>query len=156
MNQYNAHVDTDLVISVSMSLNISENEVLGFFDGVLEEMHKCDPNFTRKPYSKKTDSDGKIQEKVWILRGYYPGTGIFFRVTLIESKPYYSNDSMFFTKIVACYPTKKRSIPIDSKEVRTYIAENALLDAPIPRLELKPQRLFTPKGMKPFRLMKRK
>ena len=156
MNQYNCHVDTDLVISVACTLGISENEVLGFFDGVLEQMHTCPPNFTRKPYTKKLDSTAMLEDKVWILRGYYPGTGIFFRVTLIESKPAWMDEWSIHASVKACYPTKKRSIPIDSKEVRKYMAENALLGEPVPRIELKPQRLFTPKGMKPFRLNNRK
>lgn len=156
MNQYNCHVDTDLVIAIAFSLNISENEVLGFFDGVAEQMHACDPNFTRKPYTKKMDAGGKITDKVWILRGYYPGTGIFFRVTLIESKPDWMDEWSIYCSVKACYSTKKRTIGIDSKEVRTYLAENAMLGEAIPPIELKPQRLFTPKGMKPFRLKKRK
>lgn len=154
MNRYNCHVDADLVISVSYTLGISENEVLGFFDGVLEQMHACPPNFTRKPYTKKLDSTAVLEDKVWILRGYYPGTGIFFRVTLIESK--FAWMGSLHASVKACYPTTKRSIYIDSKGVRKYIAENALLGEPIPRIKLKPQRLFTPKGMKPFRLNNKK
>lgn len=154
MKQYNATVDADMVLAIAHTLKIPETEVVGFFDGVIEQMYACPPNFTRKPYSKKTEKP--IEDKVWLLRGYYPNTGIFFKVTIVQTKNDWSDEESIFSKVRAVTTGKGRHITIDSKEIRRCIAENVLIGEPMPHIDMKPQRLLTPKGMKPFRLNKRK
>jgi hypothetical protein len=153
MNQYNCQVDMDMVLAICHAAKMSETEILAFFDGVLEQMASCPPNFVRKLYEKK---ESTIKDKVWILRGYYPGTAIFFRATLILKTEDWVDTPFYIAHVKASYPTKKRMMGIDSKQVRAIVAESALFGSKVPSmLKIKPQRLLTPKGMEPFRLKDR-
>jgi len=157
MIHYTCSIEQALIIAIADTKGIERYEVMAFFDETISAMSQCPPNLTRRQGAKKTDPDYNIPIPIWVLRGYYPGTGIFFKITLIHDNTSTYNNGMF-AKVhhLNMHNLWKDRVHLDAEAVRRAVAEKELIGHDLPQMELKPQRLMTPKGMKPFRLYTRK
>lgn len=147
--EYDLHISQNLLFEIAGTVGTSTNEVLSFFDHAICKMADCEPNLTRKPFSKKSENL-EVGIPIRILRGYYPDTAIFFKIVLTTFSPGMGGHKR---ARVTC-PEKLRfpvRLTFDKTKIREYMAEKELLGYEGEDLiPFKKQRLMTPKGMEPL------
>lgn len=159
---YQLKLDPHLATAIKLSTGQTNIEIAGFFSDKICECIDAPPNYTHvfnpnKPYTKKADRP-KLDHGVWLVRGYYPKTGIFFKLTVVENKnpwlealgPEYK-DPPYHAKAVMAKPTEpKKFITIKGSEIMEKSTENTLLDSRSDiEMDLEYRRLMHPKGVKP-------
>lgn len=164
-NQYRLKVSPTL-LSQLMIMGVDGNELVEFIHSQIQTLISCPPNF-RVAYSKSIDPTLRI----WILRGYYPETPIFFKLSLVKATDggpysYYAKASHLMVNMRRKWGEKNstqygefhfNSSDIDKKIVESM--ENSLLGAdhePKKHMTGGPRapKCMSPKGMKLFRYKK--
>lgn len=147
--EYDLHISQQLMFEIAGTLGVSTNDVLSFFDDTIHQMMDCKPNLVRKPYSKAVDNQ-EIGIPIRVLRGYYPGTGIFFKIILTT----FSENMGGHHRAKVSTPAQLRHpirLVFDKCKLKEFMAERELLAYEGEELiPFKKQRLMTPKGMKPL------
>lgn len=104
------------------------------------------------------------QDRVWLMRGFYPGSSIFFKLSIIPNRNQEYFDTPYYVKV--SLPTvngrKQRYNMFGSKELNDYIVdkmENSVFNAghdikPLIDDTFRMPRCMSPKGMKIFRYEK--
>ena len=141
---------------------LSSDEMLEFFASQIEAMFCCPPNY--RFFGQKA--------RVWILRGFYPNTPIFFKLVLIDTSVnnVYHGGAGYFAKATpmrAVFRGRGGGVYDDhrtfsSTDISTNITnrmENAFFNANHDIKELitkkiKMPRCMSPKGMKLLRIDK--
>ena len=147
--QYRMKVMSELLVQAHI-LGLDVEEFVGFFATTVQTMLSCPPNYNK--FGEKA--------RVWILRGFYADTPIFFKITILTNdsskEPYYVKVSPlrvgFRAKSGATYDAHVTFNSSDINENITDRMENAFLGAdhklnPILRDKLKMPRCMSPKGM---------
>lgn len=150
--------DYNLVVLISDTLQIHTNDVLAKFDDLIAKMIDCPPNLTRRPYSKK--SDPKDQQEIGIpirvLRGYYPGTPIFFKIVVTDFQSLGARHPRYRAKVMPYRVRKSTTRHFNTAELREQVAEKELLGSYTATVDFglpkRRPRVMTPKGMKPLKL----
>jgi hypothetical protein len=69
--RYNFKIINELLVQAK-ALNIDLEGFIGFLGAQVQAMLGCPPNYSK--FGKK--------ERAWIMRGFYPGTPLFFKLTI--------------------------------------------------------------------------
>jgi hypothetical protein len=126
-------------------------------------MLSCPPNFNM--FGQRA--------RVWIMRGFYPNSTLFFKIVLMENSEnrrysdggYYAKVSPLRTHFIGKGHSKYDDHTIfDGRELNEYLTnkmENALLGAkhelkPVMTRKFRMPRCQSPKGMKIFKLKRRR
>lgn len=138
-------------------LGIDAEKMVEFFATQVEAMLMCPPNF-------KFGGN-----RCWILRGYYPGSSMFFKQILINpTSDRMGEGGYYFSKVSSLSVGFRRHTPahqtFKGNELRKLMSdrmENILLGAshkiePLIKVKTKMPRCLAPKGMKLFRYKKPK
>lgn len=163
-NDYNFRVSHQILSTLAIE-GISSTQAYLFFAEQIESMQNVDPNFGPKRYVNKRRQT--IPLPCWIMRGYYPGTNAFFKITMIHKEngfdysdaPYYAKITMPVTK------TAHKFEWIRGAQMKPFLlehkADQMLLgaDEPLKQYEhapeLKKPRCMSPKGVPVFKLEKK-
>ncbi len=161
-SQYRLKVSPTLIAQLAIE-GVDPSSLVEFAHAQIQVMMECKPNC--RIYAPK---------KIWVLRGYYPNTSVFFKLTLVKAEVENLNGTdsryQYFARIKHLVVGSKRSwhannfinygeIVLDSERVRNYVTqgiENSILGAEhkqeplIDVGNLKP-RCMSPKGMRLFK-----
>lgn len=169
---YKAKFEADLISAIKLTTGQTNTEIMSFFNERISECIDSPPNYTHDFRMCSKGSKGPaIDHGVWLVRGYYPNTGIMFKITVIENKgeplfnainprygsqppmqyaPVASNREAYYAKIVAVTPRKDKYFYVNSNDIITKVAENTLLDSRSDMdLKVEHRKIMTPKGVKP-------
>lgn len=158
--RYDLKITSEIFVQARI-LGIDHEEMVEFFATQIECMFRCKPNYNY--FGQKA--------KVWILRGFYPGSSLFFKLILLAQRNQDLNgndmhDGGYFAKVTTLTinnTKKKRAFQIFSghslREQMTDKMENALMGA---KHEFKPlmtdkyrlPRCISPSGMPIYRFKK--
>ena len=112
-NTYGLTLDTKLLIQFKANGIKIEDAVL-FFASIVRQMMLVKPNYG--PH--KNNAYKKYDYNTWIMRGWYPNSGIYFRLTLTEVNNPYSH------KYIA-----KAIVPTTHSKIKQSFYEGSQLDA---------------------------
>ena len=161
--QYKMKVMSELITQAHIA-GVNIEEFVGFFAAQVQAMLASPPNYNK--YGKKA--------RVWIMRGFYPDTPIFFKISLIESNSDYVHlsDSMgYYAKVTplrvqSCWKGRSAEdyVLLDGRKLNEDITnrmENSLLGAdhrlqPILEKKVKMPRCMSPRGLQIFNYKKPK
>lgn len=144
--------------------NVSPTELAEFAYSQITNMLSCKPNCL---IYKKSNED------IWILRGYYPNTPVFFKLTLVknlsgENFTYWARLRPLVVNVKRSWSNKNRvnygEFVLGSNDINTSIVktmENSLLGSshkiePLIKINSLKPRCMSPKGMKLFNYEKPK
>lgn len=153
-------VSPNLIFLISKYLNIHTSEVLAVLDGIIHNAVNCPPNLTRRPFSKKNadPNDYKVELPIWVIRGFFPETPIFFKMVIADLEQY-ATDRQFKYRVKIQLPHNfyNGMVRVNTKKIRDDAAEKEILgDFLSEELSIKIPRCMTPKGMKPLKMRLRK
>lgn len=153
-------VSPNLIFLISKYLNIHTSEVLSVLDSIIHTAVSCPPNLTRRPFQPKTadPNDAKVDLPIWIIRGFFPETPIFFKMVIADLEKY-AMDRQFKYRVKIQLPHNFYNgiVRVNTKKIREDAAEKEILgDFASKELEIKKPRCMTPKGMKPLRMRLKK
>jgi hypothetical protein len=153
--QYRMKVMSELLMQAHI-IGVDLEEFIGFFAVQVQAMLMCPPNFNKF---------GQFA-RVWVMRGFYPDTSIFFKLVLMHQEVKEgSSEPSYFVKVSPLrvkFQGKVSSTPYDAhvtfnsvklNDDITNRMENAFLGAnhklePIMPYKLKMPRCMAPKGLK--------
>lgn len=148
--KYDLRIQESLLFSIKFSSKHPNHRILSFFDEKVCEMIAAEPNI--KSYKhKKFEKLKKVENPVWIVRGYYPGTPVFFKLVVVRPSPIEVPDLLL---VKAIDPNKPKMLTIKSDVIRNESAECELLGHDM-EMSVKKQRLMMPKGVKPCKFEKK-
>jgi hypothetical protein len=151
------------LLSQAKVLGIEPQDLVEFFGVQINAMLGCPPNYN---YMGE-------KANVWILRGYYPGYSLFFKLVLVKKSDeggYYAKASALEMKATRYLKGKKTRVTIpdnlvfNGKEMDNLITsrmENSILgakhdiEALLP-FKIKMPKCMSPRGMKLFKHEKSK
>lgn len=144
--------------------NIEQCDALNFFATQIEAMLAVEPNMGA---GKKRSKYGRNAISAWVMRGYYPNTPVFFKITIIKTKDYeglgWPRASDYYAKITIppISQTSGRYFMVDGREFAKYRLQSALEGEVFGTTEcMSPYLQYTikmsPKGVALNRLKKRK
>lgn len=139
MDQCAIKIDDLLLKLLNDYHSIDASEAASFFTSRISEMLECEPNITEKNKRNfvdfklgKTNStalEGNKQfvkdNKVYVLRGFYPKTHIPFKMTVVNFAPVFTSTSFISAKIII--GLKEHYTSINLNEVKKY--EDAISEA---------------------------
>lgn len=153
--QYRIKIMTELLMQANIS-GLDLNEFVGFFGAQVQAMLASPPNYNK--YGQKA--------RVWYMRGFYPGSSIFFKLVLCTRDSSYGGAS-YYAKVsplrIEKRVTKNRIVEdnyqFDGSEISEDVTnrmENTFFGAdhelkPLVPNKIKMPRCMSPKGMKIFR-----
>jgi hypothetical protein len=158
--QYKLKIMSELLVQAHI-LGLDLEEFVGFFATQVQAMLASPPNYCK--FGKKA--------RVWIMRGFYPGTTLFFKLTLVTcsdntwgTHSYYAKASPIRVLYYGKHGSYDDHITLDSNLLNESITnrmENAFFNAehelkPILEKKLKMPRCMSPKGMQIFNYKKPK
>jgi hypothetical protein len=140
---------------------IADWKIVGFFHDLVMDSITKDPTFKQglRKILTRAGIEEVIRNNTWISRGYFPGTGTFFKVVVVEQDSYSNNGYKYFVKITM--PSRQSKLRhhnanITVAKIKEMVSEATLLgDTAEPPLKLKKQRCMRPKGAKLHRIKKR-
>jgi hypothetical protein len=148
--QYKLKVMSELLVQAHI-VGVELEEFIGFFASQIQAMLACPPNLNM--FGQKA--------RVWIMRGFYPGTHIFFKLVLMD----HSSGSLYAkvsplrvtfkartgaaTKYDAhmIFDSVKLNDDLTNRMENTFFGANHQL-TPILTTKLKMPRCMSPKGLK--------
>jgi hypothetical protein len=155
---YKMKVMAELLVQAHI-IGLDVEEFVSFFSVQIQAMLASPPNFNM--FGEKA--------RVWVMRGFYPGTHIFFKLTLIANSN--ANNGGYYAKVSPMRIMRKikRSefedhMTFDGTELNKSITdrmENSFFGAnhqldKILQKKLKMPRCMSPRGLKVFRYEKKK
>ena len=152
--KYQLKVMSELLVQAHI-IGVELDEFVGFFASQVQAMLVCPPNLNL--FGQKA--------RVWILRGFYPGTHIFFKLVLMDREDgLYAKASplrVHFqgTRGTTKYDAHMKFNGTKLNEDLTNRMENAFFGAnhkldPILYNKIRMPRCMSPKGLKIFRYKK--
>lgn len=153
--KYTLRIQESLLFAIKHASGHPYHQVLSFFDGKVSEMVAAEPNI-KKFRKNKYSSEIKVENPVWILRGYYTGTPVFFKLTVVkpqEGAYIIPADEDYFVRVID--PNKPKILQIKSEAIADGSAEGELLGGDM-EVPLKKQRIMHPKGVKSCPFEKKK
>ena len=126
---FHVQVDTELMMRLEWE-GLSRNDMANFFSSQLEEMVKCPHNvhtfqnnshhamFMMQPgggLQPLKVPNQRTTVPAWVLRGFYPNTNIFFRMTVVDCEK-----SSFMQEYPARYYAKVKIPRIKPKKVKDH------------------------------------
>jgi len=165
--QYHLKIMSELLTQAHIA-GIDLEEFVGFFASQIQAMLASPPNYNK--FGQKA--------RVWIMRGFYPETPVFFKLVLIDTNATVKNDSRFgtgpgyFAKVspmrVMYYGRKGNAyddhVTLDGAKLNddlTNRMENSIFGAghelkPILEKKVRMPRCMSPKGLRIFKYKKPK
>jgi len=157
--QYKLKVMSELLVQAHI-LGIDLEEFVGFFAAQIQAMLSCPPNYNF--FGQK--------ERVWIMRGFYPETQIFFKIILMGNKSESITMSGYYAKVSPMRVTftsksggkyddhvifegRKLNEDITNRMENAFFGADHKLD-PIIQKKVRMPRCMSPRGMKIFRYKK--
>ncbi len=141
-------ITDSLILSVMQHGGCTAEDVVQFFVMQVEKLLELPPNITRRSRYAKVSAD----KEIWVLRGYYPGTSVFFKVSAVRHKEdpndkyaIGNDDRCAYVKVSS--PESKTKQVFHSGQIQKELADTMLVGAQL-NLKLKTQRTLTPKGLK--------
>jgi (2Fe-2S) ferredoxin len=149
--------------------NILREDIAAFFAGQLEGIIRCPYNVTsfQRLYNNVGGvvtqiNNGRVTVPAWVLRGFYPGTNLFFRMTVVDcenSNLLGSHPARYYSNVTI--PRIKGRRIVDSHHINGQLVrdndhkamENAMLGATheltkvLDGPKLKMPKCMSPKGM---------
>jgi len=153
---YTLKVAAELALQAQL-FDVDTNSLAEFFGTQAHQMCECPPNLNY--FGQKA--------QVWVMRGFFPGTPLFFKMVVLEQCP---NPRSYYVKVTPLrvnHVNKYRGkdddfLHIEGEQVEELIVkrmENSLLDAkhdiPLIVNTIKMPRCMSPKGMKIFKYEKK-
>lgn len=154
--EFTLGVDAKILISLKAA-GIVPADAMITFDNLVRQMHSCPPNFGPHKNTRHT----QYKFNTWILRGYYPETSVFFRITLshVTDHSKYEKDVLVGKVTVPQYTCAQQIHILNSSaaaRINNQIVERELLgtDAPVgqyPLDKISLPKCISPKGMLPLK-----
>lgn len=141
-------VMTELLTQAHIN-SVDPEALVTFLGSQVQCMLSCPPNYNK--YGKK--------ERVWVMRGFYPDTPVFFKLVVVEAgdSSYYAKASSLrvATTLTKGGGVKEDHMMVNSDQINENAVasmENALLSAdnkvhPLVTRQVKVPRCMSPKGM---------
>lgn len=151
----NFHVSVEAAILIQLkAAGVKPSDGMLFFDSLVRQMYTCKPNYG----SHKNNGMRKYTYDTWLLRGYYPETSVFFRLTLSAVPSTFNNETHLVGRVVVPkYNAKRSKYHLQAEigeEISNQVAEKFLLGSnteiteyPVDKVSL--PKCISPKGM-PF------
>jgi hypothetical protein len=142
LHKYTLKVTSELLLQASLA-GIDLDEFVGFFATQVQNMFCHPPNFRMF----------KTTARVWIMRGFYPESSLFFKIVLIgESNPAYAKVTALRMNNYRKRAQSESAVIFNSEELNenaTEKMENILLDTKYQIRPLLPNGVKMPKCMSP-------
>ena len=128
------------------AIGIEPDEMVEFLGTQVQRMIQCPPNCTR------------YKSNIWIVRGFYPKTSLFFKLTVSEKSntgSWWGLDSKYYAKaqlLVCRNGPREIGVMFSSDTVNEVITgkmENIMLDGTNDKLSFFEKRMTMPKCMSP-------
>lgn len=85
--QYHFKIMSELLVQARL-LNIDVEGFVGFLGAQVQAMLACPPNYSKFG----------VKKRAWIMRGFFPGTGLFFKLTIGTEDSGSGNKYSYFVK----------------------------------------------------------
>jgi hypothetical protein len=148
---YTFTLETKLLVQFKAA-KIDFKEAVLFFGGTIKAMQQSPANYG--PHKDTTVK--KYMHPTWLMRGYYPGSTIYFRITMIKVDNNPSAEYVAKVIVPSVHPAIRHSF-FNGEEIDKLLeqrAERVLLGEEVVLEELKSQKINLPKCISPVGMPK--